>query len=271
MSDLFSLNNQVAVVTGGLGQIGLEYCKALLAHGARVAVFDLGDPGALSQDWFADAVQENRLRCWKVDITKRSSIAEATDEIATQWEIPSVLVNNAALDSPPNAPKEEVGRYEDYPESSFDRVMEVNVKGMHLCCQEIGGRMAEAGRGSIINISSTYGIMSPCQDIYEFRRKDGEEFFKPVAYSVSKSAVLNLTRYLATYWAKSGVRVNTLTPGGVFNNQPQEFLEAYCPKVPMGRMAEAHEMAGGLIYLASKASSFVTGSNLVIDGGMSAW
>ena len=271
MSDLFSLNDRVAVVTGGLGQIGMEYCRSLIEHGARVAVFDLGDPDDVALDWFTAALESDRLACWKVDITDRRAIAEAVDEISSRWALPSVLVNNAALDSPPDAPPQEVGRYEDYPEASFDRVMEVNVKGTHLCCQEIGGRMAELGRGSIINISSTYGIMSPCQDIYEFRRKDGEVFYKPIAYSVSKSAILNLTRYLATYWARKGVRVNTLTPGGVFNNQPEEFLDAYTPKVPMGRMAEANEMAGGLIYLASDASSFVTGSNLVIDGGMSAW
>jgi NAD(P)-dependent dehydrogenase (short-subunit alcohol dehydrogenase family) len=182
-----------------------------------------------------------------------------------------VLVNAAALDSPPDAPAEEVGPFEHYPISSFDQVMDVNVKGTLLACQVVGARMAEAGRGSIVNISSVYGMLSPVQELYDFRRREGEEFFKPVAYSVSKSALYNLTRYLATYWAKSGVRVNTLTLAGVWNDQPQEFLEAYTKRTPVGRMADVREVVGPVVFLASDASSYVTGANLVADGGWSAW
>jgi NAD(P)-dependent dehydrogenase (short-subunit alcohol dehydrogenase family) len=133
--------------------------------------------------------------------------------------------------------------------------MNVNVKGTFLCCQVVGARMAAEGRGSIVNVSSVYGMLSPVQDLYEFRRRGGEEFFKPIAYSVSKSALYNLTRYLATYWAKSGVRVNTLTLAGL----------------PLGRMADAREVVGPVVFLASDASSYVTGANLVADGGWSAW
>ena len=149
------------------------------------------------------------------------------EEVVREWGVPHVLVNAAALDSPPDAPAEEAGPFESYPERSFDEVMAVNVKGTFLSCQVVGGPMAAAGRGSIINISSIYGMLSPIQDLYDFRRRDGETFFKPVAYSVSKSALYNLTRYLATYWATSGVRVNTLTLAGVRNDQPQEFVDAY--------------------------------------------
>ena len=131
--------------------------------------------------------------------------------------------------------------------------------------------MAREGRGSIVNVSSIYGLLSPVQDLYAFRRERGETFVKPVAYSVSKSAILNLTRYLATYWARSGVRVNTLTLGGVWNQQPPEFLEAYTARVPMGRMLDAAEALGAVVFLASDASSYVTGANLVVDGGWSAW
>jgi NAD(P)-dependent dehydrogenase (short-subunit alcohol dehydrogenase family) len=182
-----------------------------------------------------------------------------------------VLVNAAALDSPPDAPADEVGPFESYPEDSFDQVMDVNVKGTFFSSQVVGARMAAEGRGSIINISSVYGMLSPVQELYEFRRRAGEEFFKPVAYSVSKSALYNLTRYLATYWAKSGVRVNTLTLAGVWNDQPKEFLDAYTARLPVGRMADAREVVGPVIFLASDASSYVTGANLVADGGWSAW
>ena len=208
---------------------------------------------------------------FRVDVTDRTSIEAATAEVVADWGAPHLLVNNAALDSPPDAPPEEVGPFETYPEASFDEVMDVNVKGVVLCCQVVGAAMAEAGRGSIVNISSVYGLLSPPQDLYEFRRTAGETFFKPVAYSVSKSALLNLTRYLATYWAKAGVRVNTLTLGGIFDEQPQEFLDAYGARVPLGRMAEASEALGAVVFLASDASSYVTGANLVVDGGWSAW
>jgi NAD(P)-dependent dehydrogenase (short-subunit alcohol dehydrogenase family) len=251
--DLFSLAGRVAIVTGGAGQLGREIVRGLEERGARVAVFDLAaDP-------------------FSVDVTDRAAIVHATDEVTRELGVPHVLVNAAALDSPPDAPPEEVGPVESYPEDSFDAVMDVNVKGTFLCCQVVGARMATEGRGSIVNVSSVYGMLSPVQDLYEFRRQGGEEFFKPIAYSVSKSALYNLTRYLATYWAKSGVRVNTLTLAGVWNEQPQEFVDAYTSRMPLGRMAEAREVVGPLVFLASDASSYVTGANLVADGGWSAW
>jgi NAD(P)-dependent dehydrogenase (short-subunit alcohol dehydrogenase family) len=253
VTDLFSLEDRVAIVTGGAGQLGAEIVRGLEERGARVAVFDL---------------EANEFR---VDVTDRGAIEEATKRVSDEWGVPHVLVNAAALDSPPDAPAEEVGPVETYPESSFDRVLDVNVKGTFLCCQVVGARMAAAGRGSIVNISSIYGLLSPVQDLYEFRRRGGEEFVKPVAYSVSKSALYNLTRYLATYWAKSGVRVNTLTLAGVFNDQPREFLDAYTARMPIGRMANVEEVVGPVVFLASDASSYVTGSNLVVDGGWSAW
>jgi NAD(P)-dependent dehydrogenase (short-subunit alcohol dehydrogenase family) len=259
--ELFDLSGRVAVVTGGLGQLGQVYTDGLVARGMRVAVFDVA----------ADADGDDSVRRHRVDVTDRGSIESATADVVSEWGAPHLLLNNAALDSPPDAPPQEVGPFETYPEASFDQVMDVNVKGVVLCCQVVGGVMAEAGRGSIVNVSSVYGLLSPQQDLYEFRRSQGETFFKPVAYSVSKSALLNLTRYLATYWAKSGVRVNTLTLGGIFNEQPEEFLEAYGTRVPLGRMAEASEALGAVVFLASDASSYVTGANLVVDGGWSAW
>jgi NAD(P)-dependent dehydrogenase (short-subunit alcohol dehydrogenase family) len=257
---LFDLDGRVAVVTGGMGQLGSVYAAGLAERGMQVAVFDV-----------ASGDVPEGVRAFAVDITERASIEAAAQEIESEWGVPHLLVNNAGLDSPPDAPAEEVGPFESYPESSFDAVMDVNVKGAFLCCQVLGGAMARAGRGSIVNVSSIYGLLSPVQDLYAFRREGGETFVKPVAYSVSKSAILNLTRYLATYWAKDGVRVNTLTLAGVWNDQPAEFLEAYTARIPVGRMLEAPEALGAVVFLASDASSYVTGSNVVVDGGWSAW
>lgn len=271
MENLFDLKGKIAVVTGGMGQLGLEYSTSLAQRDVKVAIFDLlSQPKAATQA-FSRFIKKGIIKSFVVDLTDRKELIRVKNELVKLWGCPHILINNAAIDSPPDAPASEVGYFEEYPEASFDKVMEVNVKGPFLCCQIIGGAMAASGRGSIINISSTYGILSPCQDIYQFRCQEGKVFFKPVAYSTSKSAILNLTRYLATYWAKKGIRVNTLTLAGVYNNQPEEFLKSYCARVPMGRMAYPKEMIGAIIFLASEASSYMTGSNLIVDGGWSAW
>jgi NAD(P)-dependent dehydrogenase (short-subunit alcohol dehydrogenase family) len=257
LTDMFSLDGRLAIVTGGAGQVGGEIARGLAACGAKVAIFDI-----------AEAAQGEGVQSFIVDVTDRAAIERATAELS---EAPQILVNAAALDSPPDAPAAEAGPFEDYPGESFDRVMQVNVKGTLLACQVVGARMAGEGRGSIVNVSSIYGMLSPVQELYDFRRDSGETFFKPIAYSVSKSALYNLTRYLATYWAKSGVRVNTLTLAGVWNGQPQEFLDAYTARMPLGRMADASEVVGPVVFLASDASSYVTGANVVVDGGWSAW
>jgi len=257
---LFDLEGRVAVVTGGMGQLGAVYAAGLAERGMKVAIFDV-----------ASGDVPDRVRAYEADVTDRSSLEAATRAVTEEWGVPHLLVNNAGLDSPPDAPAEEVGPFETYPETSFDAVMDVNVKGAFLACQVVGGAMAGAGRGSIVNVSSIYGLLSPVQDLYAFRRAQGGTFVKPVAYSVSKSAILNLTRYLATYWAKDGVRVNTVTLAGVWNDQPAEFVEAYTARVPMGRMLQAEEALGAVVFLASDASSYVTGANLVVDGGWSAW
>jgi NAD(P)-dependent dehydrogenase (short-subunit alcohol dehydrogenase family) len=257
---LFDVSGRVAVVTGGMGQLGGVYAAGLAERGMRVAIFDVA-PGDTPDG----------VRAYEADVTDRSSLEVATRAVAAEWGTPHVLVNNAGLDSPPDAPAEDVGPFETYPEASFDAVMDVNVKGTFLACQVVGGAMADEGRGSIVNVSSIYGLLSPVQDLYAFRRTQGDTFVKPVAYSVSKSAILNLTRYLATYWAQAGVRVNTLTLAGVWNDQPEEFVEAYTARVPMGRMLRAEEALGAVVFLASDASSYVTGANLLVDGGWSAW
>lgn len=272
VSDIFNVQDRVVVVTGGLGQLGRQFSLALGARGAKVAVFDALATDERVKERFGEAASDaDRFLFLSVDVTDRSSIEKALSKVNERWGTPHALINNAALDSPPGAPAEENGPFEDYPESSWDKVMQVNVKGVFLCSQVIGAPMAEAKRGSIINICSIYGIVSPDQRIYEYRRTGESSFFKPVAYSASKSALLNLTRYLATYWAGKNVRVNTLTFGGVANNQDEKFLEGYCARLPLGRMAREDEYNGAIIFLISDASSYMTGSNMIIDGGWTAW
>lgn len=271
ISNLFDVTHKIVVVTGGLGQLGRQFSLALAERGARVVILDTRVNDQLVAERLGEFSHSERLLCLEADITSRSSLESALEQINTTWGVPEALINNAALDSPPNAPAAENGPFETYPESSWDKVMQVNVKGTFLCCQVIGGQMASAGRGSIVNICSIYGLVSPDQRLYEYRRANGDPFFKPVAYSASKSALLNLTRYLATYWASQNVRVNTITFAGVFNQQDETFLTGYCAKVPLGRMAREDEYNGAIIFLVSEASSYMTGSNLVIDGGWTAW
>lgn len=264
---LFDVSSEVVVVTGAAGQLGTQYCRAFLERGARVVGLDL-KPSAASDTLTKEFPQSFLFQA--ADVTRRDSLDAALASIEKRFATPTVLINNAAIDSPPDAPLSENGPFEDYPDDSWDRVMNVNVKGVYLCCKVFGAAMAKAGKGSIINVSSIYGVVSPDQNIYDYRRKRGEIFYKPVAYSVSKSALLNLTRYLAVYWAKQNVRVNTLVIAGVFNNQEEAFLAAYCGRIPVGRMARKDEYDGAVLFLAGPGSSYMTGSTLTVDGGWTA-
>ncbi len=267
-TELFDLKDRVVVVTGGLGQLGRQFTRTLLQHGAKVAVIDLPGIGELAEEFVS--LGEERVLFVGADITDRGALVAAAERVKEKLGTPYGLINNAALDSPPGAPAEENGPFESYPEESFRKVMEVNVTGIFLACQVFGEMMAKAGGGSIVNIGSTYGMVSPDQSIYEYRRQRGEVFYKPVAYATSKSALINFTRYLAAYWGRQGVRANVLSFGGVFNHQDEEFLENYCGRVPMGRMADESEYNGAAVFLMSDASSYMTGSNMVIDGGWTA-
>lgn len=258
-NELFSVKNKTIIITGGLGLLGSEFARYLREQGANVVVFDIIERKPERLQLFDNLIIKH------VDVTDKKSILEGLFEVQEIWDTPSGLVNCAAIDFPPSKDSQ---LFEDYPESEWDKVMEVNVKGVFLCCQVIGTAMAVYNRGSIVNISSIYGMVSPDQHIYEYKENP---FIKPISYSVSKSALLNLTRYLATYWGQEGVRVNTLTFGGVKNNQDQEFEKNYINKVPMGRMASKDEYNGAVQFLLSDASSYMTGANLVIDGGWTAW
>jgi len=270
---MFSVDGRIIVVTGGLGQLGVQFSKTLLEHGARVVVLDPSiDKMELPVD-FQSYHDNGNLLAMSSDVTQRKSLEDALTAILEKWgAVPYGLINNAALDSPPSAPPEETGPFETFPTESWERVMDVNVKGVFHACQVFGAEMARTGRGSIINIGSTYGMVSPDHRIYEYKaEKSGLPFFKPVVYSASKSALVNFTKYLAVYWGQAGVRTNLMALGGVFNHQDEEFLEGYCARVPMGRMANEDEYNGTVIYLMSDASSYVTGATVMLDGGWTAW
>lgn len=264
MKKLFDVSNEIVVITGGSGQLGIQYSKTFLEANSYVVSIDLKTNKYVEE---LKVKYKNKFLFIKCNITSKKSVTETSDQIQKTFGNVSVLINNAALDSPPDAPREETGPFELYPESSWDKVIDVNLKGVFNCCQVFGEIMAKNNKGSIINVSSIYGVVSPDQSIYEYKRKNGDFFYKPVAYSVSKSGLINMTKYLAVYWAKFEVRVNCLVLAGVDNNQDLEFKEAYCKRIPIGRMANENEYNGVMIFLASQASSYMTGSTITLDGG----
>lgn len=271
LENLFNLSGEVAIVTGGLGQLGRQYVKVLSDAGAKVAIFDITNK---VNPVVAPLLDAGNASLHVVDITKKDDVQRGFREVKEKFGAPTILVNNAGIDAPPDAPASNTGPFEDYPEEIWDAVIDSHLKGMFFVSQEFIRNIRDTGKeGSIVNVSSTYGVVSPDQSIYEFKRRGGGEFFKPVAYSVAKSGVLNLTRWLAEYARARGVpvRVNTLVPGGVFNNQPEEFVEEYNKRTILGRMAREDEYNAAILFLASnKASSYMTGSTLVVDGGWTA-
>jgi NAD(P)-dependent dehydrogenase (short-subunit alcohol dehydrogenase family) len=268
VQEIFSLEGKVAVVTGALGLIGKEHCRALSEAGASVVVADQNEEKC---EEFAKTLKGKTL-AKGVDITSEESVRSLKDAVLKELFKIDILVNNAAINDMvenPNADPE-VSKFENYPLELWKKVLDVNVTGMYLCSQILGTEMARQGSGSIVNIASTYGIVAPDQSIY--KRPDGSQpFFKSPAYPTTKGAVVNFTRFLAAYWGNAGVRVNTLSPGGVENSQDEYFIQNYSKKTPLGRMAKATDYKGAIVFLASDASSYMTGANLVVDGGWTAW
>ncbi|EOJ9252435.1 SDR family oxidoreductase [Klebsiella michiganensis] len=271
---LFSVKDKVIIVTGGLGQLGAQYVKTLHDRGAKVAALATRIDAARVDRVLGAIKDSDRLLCAEVNITDKASINRVLDSIEAKWGVPDGLVNNAGVDTQPSAPPEVSGPFEEFPEEVFREVVEVNLVGTFLMTQQVGKRMKQAGKGgSIINVGSIYGVVSPVQDIYSYKKEDtGIPFVKPVAYSAAKSGLYNFTRYCATYWGRDGIRVNTLTLSGVErSDQDPRFQKNYTNRIPIGRMAKAHEYNGAVVFLLSDASVYMTGSNVVVDGGWTAW
>jgi NAD(P)-dependent dehydrogenase (short-subunit alcohol dehydrogenase family) len=275
VDDLFDLEGQVAVVTGGMGRLGSQYARALSAAGASVAVFDVERRASVIVQTLID--EGRPVATHEVDACDRTAIDGAMAAVNDRFGAATVLINNAGLGSSPADVALESGPFERYPESAWDAMLDSHLKSALVVSQSFIAHFKAAVKrratltGSIINVSSIYGVVTPDQSVYQYRRRDGGEYYKPIGYSVAKAGVLNFTRWLAEYCAPFGVRVNTLVPGGVREAEHvPEFVAEYVKRTPLGRMATDEDYNGAILFLASRASAYMTGAMLVVDGGWTA-
>jgi NAD(P)-dependent dehydrogenase (short-subunit alcohol dehydrogenase family) len=266
VADVFDLSGRVAIITGGAGLLGREHAQAIAGAGGVPVLLDISERtesiGTALGGWGR-----------QTDITSEADLEECLSRVQERFGRIDILINNAA-----NNPKMEKWadvnflRFENFPLPQWCADLSVGVTGAFLCSRVFGGEMAQRGRGVIVNVASDLALIGPDQRIY--RQPSVAEHLqpvKPVTYSVVKSALVGLTRYLATYWADRGVRVNAISPGGVYNGQPDEFVAKLTQLIPMGRMANVDEYRGAILFLCSDASSYMTGANLVVDGGRTCW
>jgi 2-deoxy-D-gluconate 3-dehydrogenase len=270
--DSFDLRDRTILLTGGAGLLGREFAAALAAAQAHVVVADIDKEAAQSLATEITSKSGVKALGLEIDVSDRSSVHTAVKQTLDTFGQVDVLINNAAIDPKfdPVHQSEHTGTFEDYPLELWNQSLAVNLTGMFLCAQAVAQPMLTRSKGAIINISSIYGLVGPDQRLYE-NPANPTPVYKPVTYSVTKSAATGLTRYLATYWAGKNIRVNTLTLGGVFNQHEDEFVQRYSARTPLGRMAQRSEYNSALLFLASDASAYMTGANLVVDGGWTAW
>lgn len=269
----FDMTGRVAVITGGAGMLGVKHAEALAEAGCIPVLLDLPHTAAETRAHeLADAFGLPATAL-PADITRPDDISRAVDIVLERYGRVDVLINNAAND-PKVGPSQGVqwSRLENYPLEQWDADLAVGLTGAFLCSRAFGSEMARRGRGVILNVASDLAVIAPDQRIY---RKDGladdEQPVKPVTYSVVKTGLIGLTRYLATYWADAGVRANAISPGGIYVEQSDEFVQKLTRLIPAGRMARADEYKAAVLFLCSDASSYMTGQNLVIDGGRTCW
>jgi NAD(P)-dependent dehydrogenase (short-subunit alcohol dehydrogenase family) len=268
----FSLGGRVAIVTGGAGLLGVRHAEAIAGAGGVPVLADIR--GADAEARAAEIAKASGVPAMGVgcDVTRTESVEALLQTVLARLGRVDILVNNAANNPKVETPGQAFSRLEGFPTEQWNADLAVGLTGPFLCARIIGGALARQKRGVIVNISSEYGIIAPDQRLYQ---KEGlpadEQPVKPVTYSVVKAGLHGLTLYLATYWARAGVRVNTISLGGVESGQAAEFLERAAARIPMGRMAQPHDFQGALVYLCSDAAAFVTGANLVVDGGKTIW
>ena len=274
MQNLFKLDGKVALVTGGCGLLGRAHVEALLEAGAKVIVADINEKlFSEVKNSFEQRFSSN-LFCYKVNICCEKSIEELQDKLIKRGILVDILINNAAID--PKVEGEgtilDSSRLEHFSIDDWNSQLSVGLTGAYLCCKIFGKFMASRNGGVILNIASDLSVISPDQRLYEI---DGvstsEQPVKPITYSVIKHGLIGLTKYIATYWRESNVRCNALSPGGIYNGQSDDFVKSLVSRIPMGRMAKVDEYKASLIYLCSDASSYMTGQNIVIDGGRTIW
>ncbi|SFJ77258.1 SDR family oxidoreductase [Bradyrhizobium sp. cf659] len=275
-SSRYDLTGRTALVTGAGGLLGRQHVAALSEAGARVVVTEIGLAQAeAAVTALKQSTPSADLIALALDVTSQDSVRAANEQLAGRGVTVDILVNNAAIDpkvtSSPGVMHS--SRFEAFPVPQWQTEIAVGLTGAMLCAQEFGGQMARHGRGVILNIASDLGVIAPDQRLYRQPHvtREEEQPVKPVTYSVIKHGLIGLTKYLATYWADHGVRVNAISPGGVFNNQDPAFVERLTRLIPMGRMADVEEYRAAVQFLCSDASSYMTGQNLVMDGGRSVW
>lgn len=271
--DLFDISGRVAVITGGAGLLGPKHAEAIIEKGGIPVLADIDVDLAKEKAEVLNQIYGVEVEAHYVDVTDKGCVADLLQAVLGKWNRLDILINNAAND--PKVKSEDGGnlsRLESFSTEMWDRDLEVGLMGSFVCSQIFGSEMAARGKGIILNISSDLGIIAPDQRIY---RKEGlpeeQQQVKPVTYSVIKHGVIGLTKYLATYWVDKGIRVNVLCPGGVYTEQPEEFVQKLTDLIPLGRMADVDEYKGAIQFMVSDASSYMTGSVLVVDGGRSCW